>query len=56
VIAQSSLHSFGWLLHGKAEKLVDFTMYMNEIGDTGMAKLAPAFKECKQAAMGAAAG
>jgi Ran GTPase-activating protein (RanGAP) involved in mRNA processing and transport len=35
------------LLHGKSEKLVEFNMYMNEIGDAGMAKLAPAFKECK---------
>ncbi|KAF6252092.1 hypothetical protein COO60DRAFT_1555123 [Scenedesmus sp. NREL 46B-D3] len=30
-----------------AGKLVEFNMYMNEVGDAGMAKLAPAFKECK---------
>lgn len=35
------------LLHSKNDKLVEFNMYMNEIGDRGMAQLAPAFKECK---------
>jgi Ran GTPase-activating protein (RanGAP) involved in mRNA processing and transport len=35
------------LLHSKAEGLVDLNMYMNEVGDKGMALLAPALKECK---------
>jgi Ran GTPase-activating protein (RanGAP) involved in mRNA processing and transport len=35
------------LLHAKCEKLTDLNMYMNEVGDKGMALLAPALKECK---------
>lgn len=35
------------LLHSKCDKLMDFNMYMNEVGDKGITQLAPALKECK---------
>jgi hypothetical protein len=34
-------------LHQQPFSLQDFNAYMNELGDGGVAQLAPAFKECK---------
>jgi hypothetical protein len=46
-LSPASAEPLARLLHNKCDKLTDFNIYMNEIGDQGMAVLGPAFKVCK---------
>ncbi len=46
-ICEEGAAALGRLLLAKAGSIKDFVMYMNDIGDTGAARLATALRECK---------